>query len=66
MGKLERVQQEIAAMTPEELAAFDAWYLAFEADAWDRRIERDVASGRLDEAAQRALAAHRRGRSGPL
>lgn len=66
MGKLERVQQEIAAMTPEELAAFDAWYLAFEADAWDRRIERDVASGRLDEAAQCALAGHRRGRSGPL
>ena len=66
MGKLERLQQEIAAMTPEERAAFDAWYLAFENDAWDRRIERDVEAGALDEPAQRALAGHRRGGSRPL
>ena len=66
MGKLERLQQEIAAMSPEELAAFDAWYLAFGADAWDRRMQRDAESGALDEAAQRAIDDHHRGRSRPL
>jgi hypothetical protein len=66
MGTLERIQREIAAMTPEELAAFDAWYLAFEADAWDRRLQRDAEAGLLDEAAQQALAHHRRGRTRPL
>ena len=66
MGKLERLQQEIAAMSPEELAAFDAWYLAFGADAWDRRMQRDAESGALDDAAKQALDAHRHGRSRPL
>jgi hypothetical protein len=66
MGKLERLQREISEMTPEELAAFDAWYLAFEADAWDRRIERDAESGALDDLAQRAVEAHRSGRTRPL
>lgn len=31
------------------------------ADEWDRKFERDVTGGRLNEVAQRALAEHRAG-----
>ena len=66
MGKLERLQQEIAALTPDELAAFRDWYRAFEDDAWDRQMQDDAAQGRLDAAAADALTAHRQGRTRPL
>ena len=31
-----------------ELAAFRKWFTEFEAEAWDKEIEEDVAAGRLD------------------
>jgi hypothetical protein len=36
------------------------------ADEWDRKFERDVTGGRLNKAAQRALAEHRAGQSTPF
>lgn len=66
MGKLERLQVEIAALTPDELAAFRDWYRAFDDDAWDRQMQDDASKGRLDAAASDALAAHRQGRARPL
>jgi hypothetical protein len=36
------------------------------ADEWDRKFERDVTSGRLNEVAQRALVEHRAGQSTPF
>ena len=36
------------------------------ADTWDRQIEGDVRSGRLNKIAQLALAEHRAGRSSPF
>jgi hypothetical protein len=39
---------------------------ARDADAWDRQIEADARAGRLDEPAERALDAHRRGESRKL
>ncbi len=45
-----------------ELAAFRAWFMEFDADAWDRRIESDIVSGRLDALADEALEDLRAGR----
>jgi hypothetical protein len=66
MGKVENIEHQIAALSPEELAAFRAWYAAFDAEAWDRQLEQDVAQGKLDELAAEALEAHRRGKTTPL
>ena len=54
------------AATPEELAAFRAWFEQFEAAQFDERIVRDVSAGRLDAIAEDAVAAHRAGRSREL
>ena len=60
MGKLEHIQHEIVSLTPDELAAFQQWYAAFEADTWDRQMDRDAALGKFDVVAETALEEHRR------
>ena len=39
------------------------WLAEREADAWDREIERDAASGKLDKLFEKSLADHRAGKS---
>ncbi len=60
MTKLEKIEQEIAALDPGDVAKLAAWFAEFHADLWDRRIEADAKAGRLDkfvEAAKAELAA---------
>jgi len=60
------IENAVAQLPPEELAAFRACFEAFDAARFDERIARDAASGRLDQLADEALADHRRGRSREL
>jgi hypothetical protein len=66
MRKLERIEQQIQALSPEELAEFRAWFLEFDWAAWDRQLERDVTAGRLDTLMDTAVREHEAGRSKPL
>ncbi len=66
MTKLEKIERDIEKLEPDELARFRTWFAAFDAENWDRQIEADSASGRLDKLAQSALDAHRAGRSKAL
>lgn len=60
MTKIETLEQKIRELTPEELARFREWFAQFDADAWDREIEADAKSGKVDQLASRALRAHAR------
>ena len=66
MSRVEQLEREVAALTQSELAEFRRWYAAFDAAAWDERLEADARSGALDRLADHALAAHREGRSRPV
>jgi hypothetical protein len=66
MGKVEKIENEVRALSSEELAAFRKWFREFDADAWDREIEADALAGKLDALADRALSAHRAGKTTPL
>jgi hypothetical protein len=66
MGKIEKIEQEVQALSPEELAQFRAWFLEYDWAAWDRQIEHDSQAGRLDDLAAKALRDHAAGRSRPL
>lgn len=63
---VEDIEQEIADLTPEQLAQFRAWFQEFDADAWDRQIEQDAITGKLDRLAEEALVEHKAGGSRPL
>ncbi len=66
MGKVEKIEQEVQALSPDELAQFRAWFLEYDWAAWDRQFERDVQDGRLDDLAQKALRDHATGKTTPL
>ncbi|MDF3217216.1 hypothetical protein EN962_24825 [Mesorhizobium sp. M7A.F.Ca.CA.001.09.2.1] len=63
MTKLEQIEKSVAELSPEELKAFAAWFEALQADMWDRQMEADAKTGRLDRLAEQALADHRAGRT---
>jgi len=66
MTKIERLEREIEALSPEERANFRAWYEAFDAAEWDRQIDEDATAGRLDRFADAAVVDHQAGRSRAL
>ena len=65
MDKLKNIEQQIQALSPEELAQLRAWFLEFDWTAWDRQLERDVQAGKLDTLAEQALRDHAAGKSTP-
>lgn len=52
---LQEIGKTIAELPPEELAKFREWFLAFDAEQFDKRIEIDAGDGRLDSLADAAL-----------
>ncbi len=63
MGKVEKLEQDVQALSPDELAEFRAWFLEYDWAAWDRQLEQDVKNGRLDDLADRALRDHSAGKT---
>lgn len=55
MSKVENIERKIVELSAGELAAFRNWFREFDAEAWDRQIEDDVRSGKLDTLANAAL-----------
>jgi hypothetical protein len=65
MTKLEKIERQIEALSPEELAQLRAWFLEFDWAAWDRQLEADVGAGKLDRLAQQAQGDHAAGKTTP-
>ena len=66
MTNVESIEREVERLTPQELAAFRAWFFEHDWQAWDREIEKDSAEGRLDRFAADALAELDRGETTEL
>ncbi|MGM4907844.1 hypothetical protein AB8B21_19650 [Tardiphaga sp. 866_E4_N2_1] len=66
MSNVEDIEKAVESLPPAELERFRAWFEAFEAERFDRQIEADALSGRLDRLAEEALKAHRDGRTREL
>ena len=66
MTKLEKIEQDIASLSPEEIWKLADWFAAHHADCWDKKIAEDAASGRLDAFADQAMADHMAGLTKPL
>lgn len=66
MGKIEKLEQQIRDLSDQELADLRKWFAEFDAEVWDRQMEADAASGKLDRLAEKALRDHAEGRTKPL
>jgi hypothetical protein len=62
MSSVSEIEQAVLRLTPAELDAFRTWFAEFDAAAWDRQMEDDVAAGRLDALGDEALEDLRAGR----
>jgi hypothetical protein len=66
MNRVEQLEQQIVELDASELKALRAWFERYDAEVWDRQIESDAKSGKLDRLTDRALRDHRAGRSTQL
>jgi hypothetical protein len=48
MSTIEEIENAIKNLSPNDLAEFRRWYVAFDSDTWDDEIRRDAESGKLD------------------
>lgn len=63
MTRVQALEQEIERLSPEELVELRVCLDEREAEAWDREIERDAASGKLDKLFEKSISDHRAGKS---
>ena len=66
MTTVEDIEKAIAKLSSREFDRLRAWFEDYQAARFDRAIERDASTGKLDRAAEQALADHRKGRSREL
>jgi len=62
MSKVTQLEQQVAALSSEELAAFRAWFAEFDEEQWDRQLELDAENGKLERMAEGAMRAYDEGR----
>lgn len=55
MSTVFEIENAVQKLSRGDLAAFRDWFLGFDAAAWDKQFEEDVASGRLDALADAAI-----------
>jgi len=60
---VEEIEKVVAELPPNQLKRFRSWYEKFDSNAWDKQIENDIASGKLDALAEAALADHKAGKT---
>jgi hypothetical protein len=61
MGNVKAVEKAIEALPPAELAEFRRWFAEYDSAAWDKQLELDATSGKLDSLEAEALADFRSG-----
>jgi hypothetical protein len=62
MSTIPEIERAVRELSPDELAKFRAWFAEFDAAAWDRQLDQDIAAGQLDSLAKEALDDLRAGR----
>jgi hypothetical protein len=63
MTTVAEISGAVRRLPKRDLAKFRKWFVAYDAAAWDRQFEHDVADGRLDKLAREALKDLRAGRT---
>lgn len=66
MTKVESLEKEIKQLSRAELDKFRNWFKKYDSDEWDKQIEEDIQSGKLDALAEKALKEHKTGRTKEL
>ncbi|MEW6084585.1 MAG: hypothetical protein AB1607_08320 [Chloroflexota bacterium] len=63
---IQEIEQAITELDPDELARLREWFDEYFAQIWDKQIEQDAASGRLDKLIAEVDEEYNAGQSKPL
>ena len=63
MSELEELESRIRNLPPEDLAKFREWFVEFDHVLWDRQIQADAKSGKLDGLVNEARADYKAGKA---
>ena len=63
MTTVAEIAGAVRRLPKRELARFRKWFVEYDAAAWDKQLEADVAAGRLDALASEAIREHKTGRT---
>ena len=66
MSEVEQIEQQIERLDEQAFARLRQWFVEYDHARWERQIEADSASGKLDFLIDEALAEHRAGKTRPL
>ncbi|MCC6795985.1 MAG: hypothetical protein IT366_12780 [Candidatus Hydrogenedentes bacterium] len=66
MTKLERIEQEIATLSPSEMEELRLWMHKQDYDEWDRQMETDFQAGKFDRLIQEGIDDFKAGKTTPL
>ena len=66
MTNLEKIEQDIASLSHDDLNKLAEWLAEFQAEQWDRQIEEDARAGRLDKFIEEAKVELAAGKTRPL
>jgi hypothetical protein len=59
MPDVKAIEDAVQSLPATDLAEFRRWFTEFDAAAWDKQIETDIASGKLDELLDEAAEDHK-------
>jgi hypothetical protein len=66
MSRVQVITDQLRSLSGDELREVRAWLDQYEDRIWDEQFEADVAAGKWDALAEKALRDHREGKSTPL
>jgi hypothetical protein len=59
---IEELEKAVCSLKPEEYDSFRVWFADYDMNQWDKQIEKDSKSGRLDSMIHKALEDYNAGR----
>jgi hypothetical protein len=66
MSEVEQIEKQIEQLDERAFAELREWFIEYDHARWDRQIEADSASGKLQRIVDEARAEHRAGKTRPL
>lgn len=66
MTELERIERSVEKLSEDDLALFRLWFVGFDWQVWDAKIERDLEAGNLDRLIAEARADYEAGKAAEL
>ncbi len=66
MMNTQELKTTVSKLSPDQLLKFAEWFEEFMADQWDKKIEADIATGRLNILGEHAGSKFLAGRAKPL